>query len=211
MKAPANVSKFKIPCYLAIAVLFIFEFTVSSLQLAQIFSSNLDYFTASLYLVFCLGLAAFFITTAVRIFVLLRRLWITSHVDKWTDQEAKMRRQLFYTAIKFSITGVSLLLCVACASLFVVRDVFLQARVWVPLWMTIHTSLNVKALATILAFNPQAAPCESNPNPTRRGSSSRNGPSDSRFSLSLSNYNDTRTEVQSATHSSGKVSVAENT
>jgi hypothetical protein len=133
------------------------EIVVDILWLTAPDTGFLDYLTAILYLFVSLSLAIFFIATAVRILVVLRRLRnnpaasISLENPNGTSQSG--RNRVFGTAIKVGISGLSLLVLVACAVVFSAREFAFQMPTWTIIWLVLHTSLNVKGLSTLLAFS----------------------------------------------------------
>jgi hypothetical protein len=155
-----NVEKFRIPCYVLIAILFVIEIAVDSIYLGHGGSAaGVEYANAAIYLIVCAFLAGFFIYTTVRIIYALVRLRVRSRSSQnsgGVNGPKKGKSHLLRMAVKIFVGGFSLLLLFAAALLFAVARNFAYSAIpRAAVWLTVHTAANVKAVSTIIAFAPR--------------------------------------------------------
>ena len=127
-------------------------------------SAGIENANAALYLLVAVGMSIFFLYTTIKIIVSLLRLGVStrssSSLSSTTSDRVTRRKtgysHLLRTAIKLSITGVSLLILVIGALLFAVaRDFAFKAIPWVVIWLILHSAANLKAISSIIAFSPK--------------------------------------------------------
>jgi hypothetical protein len=162
-----NLSRFRIPAYICCVLCFLVEILawvvfVGDLQVGFFFRIINNIW----YIIVVVFMAAFYITTAVRIFIALARRHSHSSAQgrgsTASEQSASSTRtksdsHMKTVTMKLSVSAFALLLFVAVAPLTLAPFYNSAAQAhpgYLAFWWVAHSIFNLKSAAAILAFTP---------------------------------------------------------
>eukprot|EP01122_Echinamoeba_exundans_P008635 TRINITY_DN2893_c0_g1_i1.p1 TRINITY_DN2893_c0_g1~~TRINITY_DN2893_c0_g1_i1.p1 ORF type:complete len:403 (+),score=13.57 TRINITY_DN2893_c0_g1_i1:405-1613(+) len=166
LKISMNVSRLKIPCYLAILFVFVVEIVIDALRFTvpDNGSTIRRSFNAIVYIIFAFLISVFYIVTAIRIFVAIRgknRRQLSSNGTATAPEDQRRTDELLRTTIKLFTSALFMILMVfvAVTSLLPYYSRSPMNHLgYIFFWLAVHTLLNAKAIATLLSFTTRGSP-----------------------------------------------------
>eukprot|EP01122_Echinamoeba_exundans_P002832 TRINITY_DN1281_c0_g1_i3.p1 TRINITY_DN1281_c0_g1~~TRINITY_DN1281_c0_g1_i3.p1 ORF type:complete len:386 (+),score=29.55 TRINITY_DN1281_c0_g1_i3:445-1602(+) len=174
LRVSLNIGRFKIPCYILIVLCFVVEIAIDTIRLTLHNISNFwRSINAVFYVIVAAGLSVFYIITAARIFIALKKSTAsTAHNSNMSSNSTSgMRKEnrrlnaLRNTTIKLLGSGIflAIMVIVAPTSLLPYYAAASMSHVgYAIFWIVAHFLVNGKAITTLAAF----------PTASRRGDAS---------------------------------------
>lgn len=174
LKVHLNLSRLRIPAYIICFLCFLFEIIAWIFYLGDIPNGFFRIINQIWYIIVVACLSVFYIVTATRIFIALRRSSTStgsssgargasgSHGGSTNGESSTIKKN----TKKMRVITMKLSVCAACLVLFVIIAPLTLAPFYTlsPLahpgylvfWWVAHTIFNIKSVATILAFTPRS-------------------------------------------------------
>jgi hypothetical protein len=158
LKLSLSVDRFKVPLYLLVALLFIVELSIDIVFWLDLYIENtwIGYIQSIYYGIVGIGLSVFYITTAARILIQVRKISSTSAPTEGQSKKLRGRTKARSVARKLFAIGSIILLMESSALSTLAPDYVNGVPSWFfSIWYLIQSFILMKAVATVLLLRPK--------------------------------------------------------